>query len=77
MSQNWTRVILFLNVFSILSASSFGGKGMELGVYANMIGQLLLRTLDRAQRIHLAMLYAALGLLLVETYSAYRAGHHA
>jgi cobalt/nickel transport system permease protein len=28
---------------------------MGFGVYANMIGQLLLRTLDRAQRIHLAM----------------------
>lgn len=36
---------------------TFGGKGgMGLGVYASMIGQLLLRTLDRAQRIHLAML---------------------
>jgi len=34
---------------------SFGGRGMGFGVYANMIGQLLLRTLDRAQRIHLAM----------------------
>ena len=38
------------------SLRAFGGKGMELTVYANMIGQLLLRTLDRAQRIHLAML---------------------
>ncbi len=35
---------------------SFGGRGMEMRVYVSMVGQLLLRTLDRAQRIHLAML---------------------
>jgi cobalt/nickel transport system permease protein len=35
---------------------SFGGRGMEMRVYGHMLGQLLLRTLDRAQRIHLAML---------------------
>lgn len=38
------------------SLRSFGGKGMGLQVYSFMIGQLLLRTLDRAQRIHRAML---------------------
>ncbi|MHC1729496.1 MAG: cobalt ECF transporter T component CbiQ [Syntrophobacteraceae bacterium] len=37
------------------SLRSFGGKGMGLKVFSSMIGQLLLRTLDRAQRIHLAM----------------------
>lgn len=35
---------------------SFGGRGMGIKVYAHIIGQLLLRTIDRAQRIHLAML---------------------
>jgi cobalt/nickel transport system permease protein len=35
---------------------SFGSKGMELSAYSSMVGQLLLRTMDRAQRIHLAML---------------------
>ncbi len=37
------------------SLRSFGGRGMGLRVYSYMIGQLLLRTMDRAQRIHLAM----------------------
>jgi len=37
------------------SLRSFGGKGLGLKVFSYMIGQLLLRTLDRAQRIHLAM----------------------
>ena len=34
---------------------SFEGRGMGFKVFVSMIGQLLLRTLDRAQRIHLAM----------------------
>lgn len=34
---------------------SCGGRGLGLRVYANMMGQLLLRTLDRAKRIHIAM----------------------
>jgi cobalt/nickel transport system permease protein len=37
------------------SLRSFGGRGMGPKVFSYMIGQLLLRTLDRAQRIHLAM----------------------
>ena len=37
------------------SLRAFGGRGMGFRVYVHMIGQLLLRTLDRAQRIHLAM----------------------
>lgn len=35
---------------------SFGRRGMGIRVYANLVGHLLLRTLARAQRIHLAML---------------------
>ena len=34
---------------------SFGSRGMGLRVYGQMLGQLLLRTYDRAQRIYLAM----------------------
>jgi cobalt/nickel transport system permease protein len=35
---------------------SFQGRGTGIGIYGQLAGQLLLRTLDRAQRIHLAML---------------------
>jgi len=35
---------------------SFQGRGMGIRVFGSMAGNLLLRTLDRAQRIHLAML---------------------
>ena len=35
---------------------SFDGKGMDMKVFSNMVGQLLLRTIDRARRIHLGML---------------------
>ncbi len=38
------------------SLRSFDGKGMGIRVFGSMIGNLLLRTLDRAQRIHIAML---------------------
>jgi cobalt/nickel transport system permease protein len=38
------------------SLRSFQGRGMGWRVFGYMIGQLLLRTLDRARRIHLAML---------------------
>lgn len=38
------------------SLRAFGCRGTGLGVFSFMIGQLLLRTLDRAQRIHRAML---------------------
>jgi cobalt/nickel transport system permease protein len=34
---------------------SFGRRGMGLHVYGQMLGQLLLRTVARAQRLHLAM----------------------
>jgi cobalt/nickel transport system permease protein len=38
------------------SLRSFQGRGLGLKVFGNLIGQLLLRTLARARRIHLAML---------------------
>jgi cobalt/nickel transport system permease protein len=34
---------------------SFGRRGMGMHVYGQMLGQLLLRTVARAQRLHLAM----------------------
>lgn len=34
---------------------SFEGRGMGLRVYGSLVGHLLLRTLDRGERIHLAM----------------------
>ncbi|MBN2404065.1 MAG: cobalt ECF transporter T component CbiQ [Coriobacteriia bacterium] len=34
---------------------SFGSHGMGMHVYGQMLGQLLLRTYDRAQRVYLAM----------------------
>jgi cobalt/nickel transport system permease protein len=37
------------------SLRSFGSGGMGFKVFVSLLGQLLLRTLDRAQRIHLAM----------------------
>ena len=38
------------------SLRSFNGKGMGIKVFSYLLGHLLLRTIDRAQRIHLAML---------------------
>ncbi len=35
---------------------SFSGRGLGLGVFSSLVGSLLIRTLDRAQRIHMAML---------------------
>lgn len=37
------------------SLRAFSGKGMGLKVWGSLIGHLLLRTVDRARRIHLAM----------------------
>ncbi|MCU0663219.1 MAG: cobalt ECF transporter T component CbiQ [Myxococcota bacterium] len=37
------------------SMRSVGNAGMGLSVYGSVLGHLLLRTLDRAERIHLAM----------------------
>lgn len=38
------------------SLRSFEGKGSGMRVFGSMAGHLLLRTMDRAQRVHLAML---------------------
>jgi cobalt/nickel transport system permease protein len=38
------------------SLRSFDGKGSGMRVFGSMAGHLLLRTMDRAQRIHMAML---------------------
>jgi cobalt/nickel transport system permease protein len=35
---------------------AFDGRGLGFGSYSSMVGHLLLRTLERARRIHLAML---------------------
>ena len=35
---------------------TFRRRGMSMQVFSHLVGQLLLRTLDRAQRVHLAML---------------------
>jgi cobalt/nickel transport system permease protein len=35
---------------------SFQARGLDFRTYSSMLGHLLLRTLDRAQRLHLAML---------------------
>ena len=37
------------------SLRSFNGEGMGLKVFGSLMGHLLMRTLDRAQRIHLAL----------------------
>ena len=37
------------------SLPSFGSKGSGIHTYGSLVGHLLLRTMDRAQRIHLAM----------------------
>ncbi len=35
---------------------SFKSRGMGIAVFGQLVGQLLLRTIDRSQRIHQAML---------------------
>ena len=37
------------------SLRTFQSKGTKIGTFGSMLGHLLLRTMDRAQRIHLAM----------------------
>ena len=37
------------------SLRTFNSRGTKIGTFGSMMGHLLLRTLDRAQRIHLAM----------------------
>ncbi len=45
-----------LRMYQARTLRSFQSRGMGMKTYTHMAGQLLLRTLDRAQRIHLAML---------------------
>ncbi|MBU1568469.1 MAG: cobalt ECF transporter T component CbiQ [Proteobacteria bacterium] len=45
-----------LSMYRARSMRSFQRRAMSLKTFAHLVGQLLLRTLDRAQRIHLAML---------------------
>jgi cobalt/nickel transport system permease protein len=45
-----------LRLMRARSLRSFQGRGLGFKVFTHLIGQLLLRTLARAQRIHLAML---------------------
>ena len=42
-------------IFRARSLRSFGNEGTGIKSYGSIIGQLLLRTMDRAQRIYLAM----------------------
>lgn len=44
-----------VNMTRARSLRVFNGKGLGAAVYGSMLGHLLLRTLDRAQRIHSAM----------------------
>ena len=45
-----------LRLVRVRALRSFQGRGLGITIFGRLIGQLLLRTLDRAQRIHLAML---------------------
>jgi cobalt/nickel transport system permease protein len=45
-----------VRMFRARALRTFGTRGSSMKVWGSMLGQLLLRTLDRAQRIHLAML---------------------
>jgi cobalt/nickel transport system permease protein len=45
-----------MRIYRARALRSFKGRGMGMTVFTHLLGQLLLRTLDRAQRIHLAML---------------------
>ena len=45
-----------LRMFQAWTLRSFQKRGMRLKTFSYIIGQLLLRTIDRSQRIHLAML---------------------
>ncbi len=44
-----------LRIVRARALRSFHGRGMGMRIFGQLIGQLLVRTLDRAQRIHLAM----------------------
>ncbi len=44
-----------VRIFRARSLRSFGSEGFGIKSYGSLVGQLLLRTMDRAQRIYLAM----------------------
>lgn len=44
-----------LRVLRARSLRAVGGRGLGLGSFGSLLGQLLLRTLDRAERVHRAM----------------------
>lgn len=46
----------FIRTLRAYSLRSFHGDGIKYGVWGSLLGQLLLRTIDRAQRIYQAML---------------------
>ena len=46
----------FIRTMRAHSLRSFQGKGVKIKVWGSLLGQLLLRTIDRAQRIYQAML---------------------
>ncbi len=45
-----------LRIYQAMTLRSFHGRTIAMKTYIHLAGQLLLRTLDRAQRIHLAMI---------------------
>lgn len=45
-----------IRMYQARALRSFQKKSMSVKIFSHLVGQLLLRTLDRAQRIHLAML---------------------
>jgi len=48
-----------IRMFRAYTLRTFTGKNVRLHIFRQMLGSLLLRTLDRAQRIHMAMLSRA------------------
>ncbi|WP_378955909.1 cobalt ECF transporter T component CbiQ [Pelosinus sp. sgz500959] len=46
----------FIRTLRAYSLRSFHGEGIQYGIWGSLLGQLLLRTIDRAQRIYQAML---------------------
>ena len=45
-----------LRMYRARTLRTFNNRAMRLATFGHLVGQLLLRTLDRAERIHLAML---------------------
>lgn len=45
-----------VRMYQARALRTFKGRGMGMKTFSHLVGQLLLRTIDRAERIHLAML---------------------